>query len=300
MGIDWDQEDLEVIDDLMVVGSQEYPPHHMEGSLLLLTSPTIAEKGVEVGEVGSMSFTEYDDTDKMPQDISQPPQTPQTPSLSIKISGLSLEENECICSLRCEGHSEEMEEQDECLCTVSCPGVQTHSLKSDIDTDRMNGLKYCPGNDPVLPVYNYVAYKPSTSTGKFTIYKYDTLATGGEERGVEEAVGGRKKIQAELLGEIGRENETFRSLDMRTLISKWEDRAGGGEGRNELPLPTVEGGGRRKSQDFTELILKFTDQGKKDKEIELPARKLDVTSSTKLSFSTLGRGAVRKLSYNFQ
>ena len=70
--------------------------------------------------------------------------------------------------------------------------------------------------------------------------------------------------------------------------------------RDDLPLPTVEGGGRRKSQDFTELILKFTDQGKKDKEIELPARKLDVTSSTKLSFSTLGRGAVRKLSYNFQ
>ena len=102
------------------------------------------------------------------------------------------------------------------------------------------------------------------------------------------------------MGEKGRENETFRSLDMRTLISKWEDRAGGGEGRNELPLPTVEGGGRRKSQDFTELILKFTDQGKKDNELELSARKLDIRSSTKLSFTTLGRGAVRKLSYNYQ
>ena len=35
MGIDWEQEDLDIMEDVMVVGSQEYPPHHSEGSLLL-------------------------------------------------------------------------------------------------------------------------------------------------------------------------------------------------------------------------------------------------------------------------
>ena len=84
-------------------------------------------------------------------------------------------------------------ESDECVCTVTCKGVQTHILTSIRDLEYSLGIKYCPGTDPILPVYTHVAYKPSTSAGKFTIFKHSTSATGAEDGREEEAVGGEEE-----------------------------------------------------------------------------------------------------------
>ena len=101
MGIDWEQDDLNTMaENMMVVGSQEYPPHHSEGSQSLQSPPTIAEKGVEVGNVSDVSLTGDGEQE---DDAQGPPPPPQTPMLSIKISGLSMEENECLFSLSCTG-----------------------------------------------------------------------------------------------------------------------------------------------------------------------------------------------------
>ena len=62
---------------------------------------------------------------------------------------------------------------------------------------------------------------------------------------------------------------------------------------------TVEEGGRRRSQEFTELRLKFTEQGGKNMLSDRSAAKFDVNLPTERSTSTLGRGAVRKLYPNF-
>ena len=105
---------------------------------------------------------------------------PSTPGLSDRLSGMNVEEDECVCSLRCTGHVEEEVEQDECVCTVTCNGVQTHILprkdnNRDMECDL--GIKYCPGIEPILPAYTHVEYKPTTSTGKFTIFKYSSSTT---------------------------------------------------------------------------------------------------------------------------
>ena len=52
--------------------------------------------------------------------------------------------------------------------------------------------------------------------------------------------------------------------------------------------------GRRRSQEFTELRLRFTEQGEKSFTSDGTA-KFDVKLPTEISTSTLGRGAVRKL-----
>ena len=115
MGIDWEQDDLDTMEEnMMVVGSQEYPPHHSEGSHPLQSPPTIAEKGVEVGNVGGVSFTEDDGQDDKPQELAPPP---QTPGLSVKLGGLSVEENECLCSLYCTGVHTPRVGQDNYECT---------------------------------------------------------------------------------------------------------------------------------------------------------------------------------------
>ena len=61
----------------------------------------------------------------------------------------------------------------------------------------------------------------------------------------------------------------------------------------------MEEGGRRRSQEFTELRLKFTEQGEKNITSDRSA-KFDVNLPTEFSTSTLGRGAVRKLFPIFQ
>ena len=85
---------------------------------------------------------------------------------------------------------------------------------------------------------------------------------------------------------------------MTSLISDWEKRAGGGEGREELALPAVEERGRRRSQEFTKLRQKFTELGDSEYTSGISATS-DVTLPTELSISTLGRGAVRKLFSTF-
>ena len=82
-----------------------------------------------------------------------------SPSTATKFTILNLEDEECVCSLGCEGHTEEEAERDECVCTVTYKGVQTHICTgpSDEDIDYEMGIKYCPGIEPVLPTYNYVS-----------------------------------------------------------------------------------------------------------------------------------------------
>ena len=64
MGIDWEQDDLvHKEENMMVVGSQQYPPHHSEGSYPPQSPPTIAEKGVEGGDGGGVSVTKDVGTD---------------------------------------------------------------------------------------------------------------------------------------------------------------------------------------------------------------------------------------------
>ena len=145
-------------------------------------------------------------------------------------------------------------------------GVQTHILtrKSTRDEEYDMGMKYCPGTEPILPVYTHVTYKPSTSAGKFTIYTHSTSATGGEDGREEEAVGGEEEshIQYEMGRERSvREKDTFQKIDMTSL---------------------------------TELRQKFTEHGEMSFKSGTSA-KLDVKLPTELSTSTLGRGAVRKL-----
>ena len=80
----------------------------------------------------------------------------------------------------CTEHKEEDKEQDECVCTITCKGVHTHiqkDMNSKRDIEYALGLKYCPGLEPTLPVYTYVGYKPSTSTGGFTIFALSTVTT---------------------------------------------------------------------------------------------------------------------------
>ena len=67
---------------------------------------------------------------------------PPTPGLSTRMTGLFLEEEECLCSIQCDepGHhhlaggedhphqAEDDSEQvpDECICSVRCEGVDAH------------------------------------------------------------------------------------------------------------------------------------------------------------------------------
>ena len=107
-----------------------------------------------------------------------------------------------MCSLRCAGHEENDVEQDECVCTVACKGVQTHSIAKDNENIEYDlGIKYCPGIEPVLPVYTHMEFKPTMSTGRFTIFKMSTPATVLEERTERETVGGRRNRQSGRRGD---------------------------------------------------------------------------------------------------
>ena len=164
--------------------------------------------------------------------------TPATPGLSSELASMNIEEDGCICSIQCVGHDEDDEESDECVCTVTCKGVQTHILtrRSIRDEEYNMGIKYCLGTEQFLHIYNHIAYNPSTSAGKFTIYTHSTSATGGEDGREEEAVGGEEESHTE--DEMGRvrsirEEDTFQKIDMTSLISDWEKRAGGRERRED-------------------------------------------------------------------
>ena len=99
-----------------------------------------------------------------------------------------------------------------------------------------------------------VSYKPSTSTGKFTIFQYSTSVTGGEDGREEKAV---QSDEEEQTRRRSKEDEDFQKAEIQTLISGWESRAGGGNG---LKPPELEDRGRRRSQEFTNLRLKLMEQ----------------------------------------
>ena len=190
----------------------------------------------------------------------------QTPGLSDKLSRLDMEEDECVCSYACIEHQEGDHEQDECVCTITCKGVHTH-IQKDMRSKRYMeyalGLKYCPGLEPVLPVYIHKEYKPSTSSGKFTIYQICTPEKLLEGRKETEDVGGGGGEHPGRRGEERREGSRLATMETEVakLISKWEKRAGGGDCGDSLKLPDMVGGdrGRRVSQEFTELRQRYVD-----------------------------------------
>ena len=97
MGIDWEQDDLvHKEENMMEVGSQYYQLLYSEGSYPPQSPPTIAEKGVEGGNVGGMSFTEDDGQVDMSLEVPLPP---PPPGLSVQLGGLNMEESECLCSI---------------------------------------------------------------------------------------------------------------------------------------------------------------------------------------------------------
>ena len=320
MGIDWEQDDLvHKEENMMVVGSQQYPPHHSEGSYPPQSPPTIAEKGVEGGNVGGMSFTEDDGQVDIPQDIPLPP---PTPGLSFQLGSLEIEESECLCSISCTGvHThragqeeeiqrdecvcsvscegiqthragqEEDKQRDECVCSVSCEGIQTHIQTGSAVKDYELGIKYCPGNEPVLPTYSHVSYKPSTSTRNFTIYTHITKNTMGEEVEEEEAM---ETVREDREEGIDSEEVDFQKTEVGNLIADWEARAGGGD---LLKPPELEDRGRRRSEEFTILRLKFMEHDggvREDKKTARPDDNLPTFSNIN-TVTLQGRGAVRKL-----
>ena len=58
----------------------------------------------------------------------------------------------------------------ECICSVNC----TENCKEMNHQKEMSlGMKYCPGLDILLPVYNHIEYKPRYSTKRNNIFKLD-------------------------------------------------------------------------------------------------------------------------------
>ena len=196
------------------------------------------------------------------------------------------------------------------MCTLSPVRVYIHKNTLDKENKRDReydlGIKYCPGLEPTLPVYTYVEYKPSTSTGKFTIFTTSTTTTILEGRTEGEAVGGEEDDQSGRRGdgdEDGR-NSNFQKTEVAILISDWERRAGGGEERDCLQLPDMDGRGRvrRVSQEFTDLRQKFVGQSKEGGGSKMTARPKSTfatqLSNYNISSTTQGRGAVRKIYFS--
>ena len=94
----------------------------------------------------------------------------------------------------------------------------------------------------------------------------------------------------------------FRMLQQweRKLISKWEKRAGGGDCGDSLKLPHMVGGdgGRRVSQEFTELRQRYVDsagEGGGGRMSDGPR----ITFATSFDKNFMqGRGAARKLHFS--
>ena len=182
MGIRWGPNDS-----MMVEGSQMDDPHHHGGMLFPVHGPsTLPEKGWErKNELGihtpgkrtpiddcvvidaqaKQSIGERTPINKRIQ-VANRDVTPLTPGLSNGIRMLEIEEEECLCSTRCEcGITVPM--LDECICTSGCTevghGENMNMNMSEHTKDIQLGIKYCPGNDVSLPRYTFNRYKPSTS-----------------------------------------------------------------------------------------------------------------------------------------
>ena len=94
MGIIWSQEMMDTMEDgVMVVGSHKYPPCHGGVTPSSHNLLTIDEKGVEVGDGGDGHLT---GDGEWPTDTQNTFQYPQTPGLSVEMSGLCVEVSECV------------------------------------------------------------------------------------------------------------------------------------------------------------------------------------------------------------
>ena len=190
------------------------------------------------------------------------------------------------------------------MCTITCKGVHTHiqrDMNSKRDIEYALGLKYCPGLEPTLPVYTYVGYKPSTSTGGFTIFAPSTATTvlgrvsGGEAVERDDHSGRRRDEEEDVSKE-----EALRKNEVSILISDWEMRAGGGEVGDSWNLPDTMRSKRRVSQEFIELRQKFVDHSEGGG-AKLTGRQKSRTLSTErseLTTTTQGRGAMRKIDFS--
>ena len=255
-----------------------------------------------------------------------------------------VEVDECLCSMRCDGDHEvkdddlidrnrelendlELEEGDQnTLGAHRGPGVGTRSgwkisqagtssraavPRGAIDdtlpegwNDRELGIKYCPGLEIELPVYEYIEYKPRYSTKpyiRFGVGPCEEQPGGVDGQGVQ---AGRR--EDEIVPGDG--EEMFSSGSVRNLIASWEEMelGGGGGGVISILGGKEEEGGRRKSKTFTDLCEKFGGLGDKT---EGRTDKLEVNLTKQCSFgdvaSTLlgphfvGRGARKRLQFNF-
>ena len=86
--------------------------------------------------------------------------------LSGRFNNLHLEEDECICTYKCDGKCVIEEERNiiysaKCETFLTGPGPE----KEDdiVIHEQPLEIKYCPGMEVHLPVYHHVRYKPSIS-----------------------------------------------------------------------------------------------------------------------------------------
>ena len=161
--------------------------------------------------------------------------------------------------------------------------------------------------DKMFPVLFLVNASPplfcrySTSSGKFTIYQICTPERLLEGRKETEDVGGGGGEHPGRRGEERREGSRLATMETEVakLISKWEKRAGGGDCGDSLKLPDMVGGdgGRRVSQEFTELRQRYVDcaeEGGGGRMSDGPR----VTFATSFDNNFIqGRGAARKLNF---
>ena len=175
----------------------------------------------------------------------------------------NVEVDECLCSIRCDGVHEvededpdlggdlELEEGDHS--TVGAhrgPGVGTRSgwkssqggtsiraavPRGDIDdtipevkNDMDLGIKYCPGLEFELPIYEYIEYKPRYSTKpyiRFGVGPCEVQPGGVGGQGVQAGRSEEEDVP-------GYGDEMFSSGSVRNLIASWEEmeQEGGGGG----------------------------------------------------------------------
>ena len=232
---------------------------------------------------------------------------PSTPGLSMKMRGLFLEEDECLCSGRCDGgdhHHHAGQEQhrhagegqdldgwgeegnDECLCSVHCKGRGAH-LGEDYKSDLALGIKYCPGLEPELPTYYHQEYKPRASKWKFTIFKPQPSILAGEER--DKSPGGKATRETGRRGEGEKTTaeEVFLGQGgVRNLILDWEARVGGGEEEDGQFLAVgKDRKGRRASDQFRDTLRKFVDMGEGEEEKSVNAKQM-------LSFASISQNFI--------
>ena len=155
------------------------------------------------------------------------------------------------------------------------------------------GIKYCPGLEPTLPKYTYMSYKPSTSRGGYNIFA--PYMVQGEVSG-ENVQPRRGEEEMKTVGQ----KESFGWGDVSILITDWEKRAGGGEGKESNGTQVEERKERRVSQEFQELRQKFVDHEEGGK-TDLTVMPKSGTSTQRSNFSKISKfstTAVRKICFN--